>query len=49
MSDEDRDAHARDREHREQAHKQGYLYLTEYGDPAANWLPKKDEPPREDS
>jgi hypothetical protein len=48
LSDEDRAAHAREREHRERAFKQGDLYLTEYGDPAANWLPNKDEPPRDD-
>jgi hypothetical protein len=45
LSDEDRAAHAAEREHRERALKQGDLYLTEYGDPAANWLPNKDNPP----
>jgi hypothetical protein len=44
MSDEERAAHAAEREHRERALKQGDLYLTEYGDPAANWLPNKDKP-----
>jgi hypothetical protein len=44
MSDEDRALHAVEREHRARAIKQGDLYLTEYGDPAANWLPKRDAP-----
>jgi hypothetical protein len=48
MSDEDRALHAVAREHRERALKQGDLYLTEYGDPAANWLPSRDVP-RDDS
>jgi hypothetical protein len=43
MSDEDRAAHAVEREHREQALKQGDLYLTEFGDPAANWLPNENK------
>jgi hypothetical protein len=47
MGDEDRAAHAREREHRERALQQGDLYLTEYGDPAANWLPHRDKPPRD--
>jgi hypothetical protein len=48
MSDEDRAAHAVEREHNERALKQGDAYITEFGDPAANWLPSKDAP-RDDS
>jgi hypothetical protein len=44
MSDDDRAAHAVERAYREQARKQGEAYITEYGDPAANWLPVKDKP-----
>jgi hypothetical protein len=49
MSDEDRAAHAAERERRERALKHGDRYLTEFGDSAANWLPEKDKPPRDDS
>jgi len=44
LNDEDRAAHAAERQYRERAVKQGDLYLTEYGDPAANWLPNRDSP-----
>ena len=44
LNDDDRAAHAAEREYREQAVKQGDLYLTEFGDPAANWLPNRDSP-----
>lgn len=37
LSDEERDAHAVEREQRERDRKQGESYIRTYAEPAANW------------